>query len=99
VDIFVGWFCGDWAVDCPFAGKTPIQAITVYNASIPAYRAGGKPIEAKIARRADIIASLRNNCFDCDALCSANVAHQRQAGKSQVCLLPWFGQFDVNGIL
>jgi len=91
VDISVRGACGGWAVGCPYAGKTAIQAVAIYNASVLAYGADGKPIAAKITGRADIAASLRNNCLDCDAFCPANTTHQAQARGGQVCLLPWFG--------
>ncbi|MBA7681474.1 hypothetical protein ES703_89813 [subsurface metagenome] len=91
MDISAGWTRGGWAGDCPYAGEAAIQASTIYDAPIFARRAGGEPIAAKTAGRFDIAASLRDNCLDCDAFCSANIAYQAGTGRSQVRLLPWFG--------
>ena len=91
MDIFVRRARGSRACDCPSAGEAAIQTIAVHHASVSAYGPGREPIPAKAARPADLAASLRNNCLDCHALCSANVAHQAQAGTNQEGLLPGLG--------
>ena len=91
MDIFVRRACGGRARDCPSAGQAAFQAIAVHDAPVFTYRPGRKPIPAKTARPADITASLRNNCFNRHAFCPADVAHQAQAGRDKVRLLPGFG--------
>jgi len=91
LDISVGGIRGGRAGDCPYAGEAAIQASTIYDAPVSARGADGEPIAAKTAGPADIAASLRDNCLDCDAFCSAHIAYQAGTGRRQVRLLPWFG--------
>ena len=98
MDISVRRACSRRAGNCSSAGKAAIQTPAVYDASVLALGTGREPIPAKAAGPVDLAASLCNYCSDCDVICPAIAACPAQAVADQVRLLPWPGQFNINGI-